>query len=78
MHGASKVGIAHAQSPKTHRTYWAMVIAGGYERAPSRDERLIAGKPAAVRPAAEKKPAADKPKTRSAQACRLKLLGLCL
>jgi len=36
MHGASKVGIAHAQSPKTHRTYWAMVIAGGYDGAVTR------------------------------------------
>jgi hypothetical protein len=75
MHGASKVGIAHAQSPKTHRTYWAMVIAGGYERAPSRGERMIAGPPTASKPV---KRVAEKPKTRSAQACRLKLLGLCL
>jgi len=75
MHGASKVGIAHAQSPKTHRTYWAMVIAGGYERAPSRGERMIAGPPTAGKPV---KPVAEKPKARTAQACRLKLLGLCL
>ena len=31
MHGASKVGVASAKSA-TGRTYWAMVIAGGYER----------------------------------------------
>ncbi len=32
MHGASKVGVASAKSATTGRTYWAMVIAGGYER----------------------------------------------
>src|SRR5258707_10329867 len=36
MHGASKVGIASAKSATTGRTYWAMVIAGGYERSRSR------------------------------------------
>jgi hypothetical protein len=78
MHDASKVGIAHAQSPKTHRTYWAMVIAGGYERAPSSKERLIAGGPTAG-PMVAVKPAAEKPKRHAAAtACRLKLLGLCL
>jgi hypothetical protein len=77
MHGASKVGVAHAQSPATHRTYWAMVIAGEYERKPSRGERLIAG-PSAEKPPAEKKPAAEKPRLHTAQACRLKILGLCL
>jgi uncharacterized protein YkwD len=37
MHGASKVGVASAKSTTTGRTYWAMVIAGGYEpsRSPS-------------------------------------------
>jgi hypothetical protein len=37
MHGASKVGVASARSTTTGRTYWAMVIAGGYEpsRSPS-------------------------------------------
>ena len=58
MQGASRVGIAHAQSPKTHRTYWAMVIAGGYERAPSRGERLVA-KPAAEKPVASARTSYD-------------------
>jgi uncharacterized protein YkwD len=35
MHGASKVGVASARSATTGRTYWAMVIAGGYERSRS-------------------------------------------
>jgi uncharacterized protein YkwD len=32
MHGATKVGVASAKSTKTGQTYWAMVIAGDYER----------------------------------------------
>ena len=32
MHGATKVGVASAKSRTTGRTYWAMVIAGDYER----------------------------------------------
>ena len=32
LHGATKVGVASAKSTTTGRTYWAMVIAGDYER----------------------------------------------
>ena len=61
MHGASRVGIASAKSPTTQRTYWAMVIAGGYERS---------------RPPS---PSAKRTASRHAeQACRIKILGLCL
>ena len=35
MHGATKVGVASAKSATTGRTYWALVIAGGYERSRS-------------------------------------------
>jgi len=37
LHGATKVGVASAKSTTTGRTYWAMVIAGGYKgsRSPS-------------------------------------------
>jgi hypothetical protein len=35
MPGASKVGVASAKSSTTKRTYWAMVIAGGYQSSPS-------------------------------------------
>ena len=61
MHGASRVGVASAKSPTSQRTYWAMVIAGGYERSRSRS------------------PSAKRTTSRHAeQACRIKLLGLCL
>jgi uncharacterized protein YkwD len=63
MHGASRVGVASAKSSKSGRTYWAMVIAGGYERS----------KRAGAKPAL-----AAKPKARAEQACRMKILGLCL
>ena len=62
MHGASKVGVASAKSATTGRTYWAMVIAGGYERPRSRS-------------ASAKPPPASR---HAEQACRIKLLGLCL
>jgi uncharacterized protein YkwD len=35
MHRATKVGVASAKSTTTGRTYWAMVIAGDYERSRS-------------------------------------------
>jgi len=60
---ASRVGVASAKSAASHRTYWAMVIAGDYEPPPK-----AAGKKTAA--AAKGKPAA-------AQSCRLKLLSLC-
>jgi uncharacterized protein YkwD len=61
MHGASRVGVASAKSATTGRTYWAMVIAGGYERSRSRSQ---SAKPPTSRHADE--------------ACRMKILGLCL
>src|SRR5438105_6738055 len=64
MHDAARVGVASAKSSADGRTYWAMVIAGGYEKP----------KPAGAKTAH----AAAKPKTRAPQTCRLKLLGLCL
>jgi uncharacterized protein YkwD len=41
MHGASRVGIASAQSSKSGRTYWAMVIAAPE---PKREKRGKGGK----------------------------------
>jgi uncharacterized protein YkwD len=64
MHEAARVGVASAKSSSNGRTYWAMVIAGGYEKP----------KPAGAKTAH----AVAKPKARAPQACRLKLLGLCL
>jgi uncharacterized protein YkwD len=62
LHGASRVGVASARSAISHRTYWAMEIAGDYEPRPN-----AAGK--RTRPAAERKS--------SVQSCRLRLLGVC-
>jgi Cysteine-rich secretory protein family len=39
MHRATKVGVASAKSTTTGRTYWAMVIAGGYEGSRSRSPK---------------------------------------
>jgi hypothetical protein len=64
LHGASRVGVAHAESAKTHRTYWAMEIAGGYERHPATSAKRVASTRATPKP--------------HPSACRIKLLGLCL
>ena len=59
---ASRVGVASAKSATSHRTYWAMVIAGEYEPPPK-----AAGKTTTA--AAKRKPAV--------QSCRLKVLSIC-
>jgi uncharacterized protein YkwD len=64
MHDAARVGVASAKSSANGRTYWAMVIAGGYEK-PKPDR-------------AKTVPSAAKPKARTPQTCKLKLLGICL
>ena len=58
---ASRVGVASARSA-TSRIYWAMVIAGDYEKP----------RPAAARNASKTE------KRRPAQSCRMRVLGLCL
>jgi len=58
---ATRVGIASATSATTHRTYWAMEIAGDYEMRPA----------AASRPT---RPASRKP---VAQSCRVRILSVC-
>lgn len=62
MQGASRVGIASAKSSKTGRTYWAMVIAGGYD--PPRQPAT--------------KAAAKAKSRQRAQPCRMNFMGLCL
>src|SRR6266568_8746803 len=36
LHNASRVGVASVKSAASHRTYWAMVIAGDYEPPPGK------------------------------------------
>ena len=64
MHEGERVGVASAKNRADGRTYWAMVIAGGYEKP----------KPAGAKNA----PAPAKPKAAAPQACRLKIMSLCL
>lgn len=59
---ATRVGIASATSATTHRTYWAMEIAGDYEK-----------RPAAVA-SRQGRPAASKP---AASSCRVRILSVC-
>lgn len=58
---ASRVGIASARSASS-KTYWAMVIAGDYEK---------------PRPAAEKQAASKTESRKPKPACRMTVLGIC-
>ena len=62
LHKASRVGVASAKSATSHRTYWAMEIAGEYEPLP-----VAAGK---------RKQAAAKRQV-PVHSCRARLLGIC-
>jgi uncharacterized protein YkwD len=64
MPGASRVGVASARSSKTGRTYWAMVIAGDYEKPPRQTTAKAAPK--------------SKNRERPPPPCRTGFLGLCL
>jgi uncharacterized protein YkwD len=63
MHGASRVGVASAKSSATGRTYWAMVITGGYEQ---------------PKQAGPKATTMAKTQAPTPQTCRMKILSLCL
>src|SRR3979490_3394671 len=62
LHGASRVGVASVKSATTGRMYWAMEIAGDYERPKT----------------GTKQAAVAKPKARTRETCRLKILSICL
>ena len=62
LHKASRIGVASAKSANSHRTYWAMVIAGEYETSP--------------KAAAKRTPSGTKGKT-PVQSCRAKILSIC-
>lgn len=62
LHDATRVGVASVKSPATGRTYWAMEIAGDYR----------------PKDRAPKSVAMVKPKVPHPQACRLRLLNICL
>jgi len=70
LRNASRVGVASAKSTATGRIYWAMEIAGDYERPEIRGAKR-------GRAAKSKAPAA-KPEASAPRACRLKILSLCL
>jgi len=73
--GATRVGVASVKSAKTGRMYWAMVIAGDYER-PKTPKSPPAGSPKSS-PKDSKQATTTKPKSRTAEPCRLKILSLC-
>jgi hypothetical protein len=76
LHNASRVGVASAKSTTTGRTYWAMEIAGDYERPEIRGAKRVPG--AKPKASATKPDTLAKPKASAPQACRLKIMSLCL
>jgi hypothetical protein len=75
LRGAERVGIASVKSTSSGRTYWAMEIAGGYEkpkRGGTKSTLVVA------RSTEAKSAVAAKTDAGAAQTCRLKILSLCL
>jgi Cysteine-rich secretory protein family len=69
LHNASRIGVASVRSETSHRTYWAMEIAGDYSsRTASRNSPRTGSKKKIVSPAE---------KETAARSCHLKLLGVC-
>ena len=64
LHNGSRVGVANVKSSLTGRTYWAMVIAGDYER--PKLTKVV------------KRAAVAKPKAPTKEPCRIKILSICL
>jgi uncharacterized protein YkwD len=62
LHNASRVGVASARSATSHRTYWAMEIAGEYEPPPM---------------AAIKRTSPETKKRSPVQSCRVRIIGIC-
>ena len=62
LHKASRVGVASAKSATSHRTYWAMEIAGEYQPRPV---------------AAGKRTRATAKRQAPVHSCRARLLGIC-
>jgi len=75
LSGATRVGVASVKSAKTGRTYWAMVIAGGYEPTTPKGAPKDSAKPP---PKDAKQASTAKPKPKPAESCRFKILSLCL
>ncbi|MBV9560409.1 MAG: CAP domain-containing protein [Bradyrhizobium sp.] len=74
LHNATRIGVASAHDEASHRTYWAMEIAGDYEPKPAKGRK--GGPPTGERrvvAAVEAKGGASHKRS-----CHLKLLGLCL
>jgi len=71
LRNASRVGIASARSAGGKRTYWAMVIAGGYEPKPGK------GKKDKEPVVAVKREAAPSTRNKSSN-CTIKVFSLCI
>ncbi|MDF3809246.1 MULTISPECIES: CAP domain-containing protein [Rhodopseudomonas] len=81
LHDASRIGVASAKSANG-QTYWAMVIAGAYDRGKKRQSQPSVAKPAkgAQKGSAKgsTKGSTKGSKPRHKPDCHIKLLGLCM
>lgn len=83
LRNATRLGVASARSERTGRTYWAMVIAGGYEPRRAPKAKSKAKEPTdRLRATSGDKPKQAPKQTPKATAtkknCTFSLLGLCL
>jgi uncharacterized protein YkwD len=69
LHNASRVGIASARDASGKRTYWAMEIAGDYEKPGKRSKEPLV---------AVVKRASAAPSRHAATDCHIKIMSLCL
>lgn len=75
LRNATRMGVANARSARTGRTYWAMVIAGGYEKPVPANVK----QPGTTRRVSQMaKPQDQRPPRKQARTCTINLLGLCL
>jgi len=71
LHNASRIGVASARDASGHRTYWAMEIAGDYEKPRKRSKEPLVAVVVVKRTAA---PA----RRHDAADCHIKIMSLCL
>jgi hypothetical protein len=75
LKGASKIGVASVRSA-SGRTYWAMVIAGDYEKPQPKPKAQPKGKPGGQPAQAAAAPA--KSSAAAKRDCTIRMLGMCL
>ena len=71
LHNASRIGVASAKDASGKRTYWAMEIAGDYDKPGRRSKEPMVAVVRRAEPVAVKR-------TVASTTCHIKLMSLCL